>query len=77
MKDELRIPIIHVTHDIREALFLGDEIVPVVRGKVFHKWLLQFMLTVRDAGLCQDRPAGGGEEEVELELYTTRKGYRR
>ena len=77
MKDELRIPIIHVTHDIREALFLGDEIVPVVRGKVFHKWLLQFMLTVRDAGLCQDRPAGGSEEEVELELYTTRKGYRR
>lgn len=73
MKRELGIPIIHVTHDIREALFLGDEIVPVVRGKIFHKWLLQFMLTTRDAGLCHDRTAREDQGDIELELYDTRK----
>ena len=54
MKHELKIPIIHVTHDIREALFLGDEIVPVVSGKIFQKWILQFMLTMRGEG-CPTR----------------------
>jgi ABC-type proline/glycine betaine transport system ATPase subunit len=24
----------HVTHDLQEALFLGDDILPIVRGKV-------------------------------------------
>ena len=75
MKGELGIPIIHVTHDIREALFLGDEIVPVVQGRVFHKWLLQFMLTARDADLCRERAAMDNEGDVELELYNKRRGY--
>jgi molybdate transport system ATP-binding protein len=75
LKSELGIPIIHVTHDIKEALFLGDEIVPVVQGKVFHKWLLQFMLTAREAGLCPDRGAGDSERDVELEMYDSGKEY--
>ena len=54
MKAELNIPILHVTHDIREALFLGDEILPVVRGRVCHKWLLQFMLSAREGFRCTD-----------------------
>jgi molybdate transport system ATP-binding protein len=54
MKHELSIPILHVTHDIREALFLADEILPVVRGRVCHKWLLQFMLSAREGFSCTD-----------------------
>jgi molybdate transport system ATP-binding protein len=77
MKGRLNIPIIHVTHDIREALFLGDEILPVVEGKICHKWLLQFMLTAREAGLCSRRDALDGEGEVELEPYDTRRRYSR
>ncbi len=77
MKGELDIPIIHVTHDIREALFLGDEIVPVVSGKVFHKWLLQFMLTTRGTGMCPDRTDREDQGDVELEIYDTRKEWKR
>ena len=45
LKQELRIPMIHVTHDIREALFPGQMIsCPLVQGRVAHKWILQFML---------------------------------
>ncbi len=75
MKRELAIPIIHVTHDIKEALFLGDEIVPVVKGKVFHKWLLQFMLKARDLSLCPDRAGIDAEGDVELEAYDKRREY--
>jgi molybdate transport system ATP-binding protein len=32
-------PIVYVTHDINEALFLADEILPVVEGKVDRNWL--------------------------------------
>lgn len=78
MKHGLEIPIIHVTHDIREALFLGDEIVPVVSGKIFHKWLLQFMLTTRGEGLCpSDLTAREDQEDIELEIYDMRKEYKR
>jgi ABC-type molybdate transport system ATPase subunit len=56
MKNELSIPILHVTHDIREALFLADEILPVVRGRVCHKWLLQFMLSAREGFPARTQP---------------------
>ncbi len=75
MKRELAIPIIHVTHDIKEALFLGDEIVPVVKGRVFHKWLLQFMLKAQDLSICPDRGGIDAEGDVELEMYDIRRGY--
>jgi len=39
IKKDLAIPIIHVTHDLNEALFLGDAILPIVRGKVAGEWL--------------------------------------
>lgn len=52
IKAELSIPILHVTHDIREALFLGDDILPVVRGRVYHRWLLQFMLSAKEGFQC-------------------------
>jgi molybdate transport system ATP-binding protein len=71
MKAELGIPIIHVTHDIREALFLADEILPVVKGRVYHKWLLQFMLTAKDGFQCKDAYREAAEDmfdEIELPL---------
>jgi len=41
LKESLSIPIIYVTHDISEALFLADDILPVVEGKVSDDWLQQ------------------------------------
>jgi molybdate transport system ATP-binding protein len=32
-------PIIYVTHDIAEALYLADELLPVVEGKIDNQWL--------------------------------------
>lgn len=39
LKGRLSCPIIYVTHDINEALFLADEILPVVDGKIDEGWL--------------------------------------
>ncbi len=39
LKGTLSCPIIYVTHDINEALFLADEIMPVVDGKNDDQWL--------------------------------------
>lgn len=39
LKAELALPIIHVTHDLQEALFLADELLPVVRGRIDRQWL--------------------------------------
>lgn len=44
LKGELRIPIIHVTHDISEATQLGDELMPIVHGRIVPRWTLQFRL---------------------------------
>jgi len=74
LKHELGIPIIHVTHDIREALFLGDDVLPVVQGRVVNKWMLQFMLTEREVGRCLGGGISSGDsEEEEIELTIARK----
>ena len=39
LKGTLSCPIIYVTHDINEALFLADEIMPVVEGKNDDGWM--------------------------------------
>jgi len=39
LKGELGIPILHVTHDLEEAVFLGDEIMAVENGKIAPDWL--------------------------------------
>ncbi|MEE9910222.1 MAG: ATP-binding cassette domain-containing protein [Deltaproteobacteria bacterium] len=39
LKGRLSCPIIYVTHDINEALFLADEILPVVEGKIDRGWM--------------------------------------
>ena len=39
MKEELSIPIVYVTHDVNEALYLADEILPLVDGHVDREWM--------------------------------------
>ena len=39
LKEKLSIPIIHVTHDLNEALYLGDEVLSMVEGRLDHDWL--------------------------------------
>ncbi len=39
LKDRMPCPIIYVTHDIHEALYLADEILPVVDGRVDRTWM--------------------------------------
>lgn len=78
LKKELHIPIIHVTHDIREALFLADEILPVVKGRVESKWMLQFMLMSREVGRCLGGGISAGDtEEDEIELSINKKEFMR
>jgi molybdate transport system ATP-binding protein len=39
MRGRMSFPIIYVTHDISEALYLADEILPVVEGKNDDQWM--------------------------------------
>jgi molybdate transport system ATP-binding protein len=57
IKKDLNIPIIHVTHDLSEALFLEDTILPVVNGKVAEKWLQKHVKAFLDDKIQTDRTA--------------------
>jgi len=50
LKNTLSCPIIYVTHDINEALFLADEILPVVEGKNDDNWLQRTITREPGAG---------------------------
>lgn len=39
LKGRFSFPIIYVTHDVNEALYLADELLPVVQGKIDRNWL--------------------------------------
>ena len=39
LKGTLSCPVIYVTHDINEALFLADEILPLVEGTIDRGWM--------------------------------------
>jgi molybdate transport system ATP-binding protein len=39
LKERMTFPILYVTHDINEALFLADEILPVVDGRIDRAWM--------------------------------------
>jgi molybdate transport system ATP-binding protein len=43
MKGKMSFPIIYVTHDITEALYLADELLPVVDGKIDNQWMQRMM----------------------------------
>ena len=57
IKKDLDIPIIHVTHDLSEALFLGDAILPVVRGKVAEEWLRKHVKEVLEDEIRTNKTA--------------------
>ena len=50
LKGRLSIPFIYVTHDIGEALFLADEILPVVAGKIDKGWMQRTITREPSAG---------------------------
>jgi len=39
LQQQFNVPVLFVTHDIQEALFLADDILPVVDGKLKQDWL--------------------------------------
>ncbi len=39
LKGRLGLPIIHVTHDLEEARFLADAVLPLEKGRVVKSWL--------------------------------------
>jgi molybdate transport system ATP-binding protein len=39
IKEERRLSVLYVTHDITEALYMADVILPVVNGKIDRDWL--------------------------------------
>lgn len=43
LKGKMSFPIIYVTHDITEALYLADELLPVVDGQIDDQWLQRMM----------------------------------
>ena len=65
LKSELSIPVIYVTHDIREARELSDDILPVVNGKVDQKWMLQFLLAPDSRDFCGYNNNSGEEDNIE------------
>jgi len=46
MKEELGIPMIYITHDVNEALYLADELVPIVTGRVDREWMQRSLARV-------------------------------
>jgi molybdate transport system ATP-binding protein len=53
LKKALSFPIIYVTHDINEALYLADEILPVVEGKADKSWMQRTITREPSAGPIQ------------------------
>jgi molybdate transport system ATP-binding protein len=44
LKGSMSFPIIYVTHDITEALYLADELLPVVDGEIDDQWMQKMMI---------------------------------
>jgi molybdate transport system ATP-binding protein len=51
LKQKLSYPFVYVTHDIGEALFLADEILPIVDGKIDKGWMQRTITREPSAGL--------------------------
>ncbi len=45
LKGRLSVPIVMVTHDLNEARFLADEMLPIEQGKMAPEWLSRFLST--------------------------------
>lgn len=54
LKEELSLPMIYVTHDVNEALYLADRLVPIAEGKIDETWLQR---SITSAGIAsEERP---------------------
>ncbi len=51
LKNQLSIPVVLVTHDLYEARFLADDILPIEQGKTAPDWLSRF-LSIWQNGVC-------------------------
>jgi molybdate transport system ATP-binding protein len=51
LKENLSIPFIYVTHDIGGALFLADQILPIVGGKLDKGWMQRTITREPSAGV--------------------------
>ena len=50
MRRDLSMPVVYVTHDVNEALYLADQVIPVVEGRVDKDWLQQSVSRVDASG---------------------------
>ena len=48
IKQDWAIPILYVTHDVNEALYLANELLPLVEGRVDREWLQRSITRVDD-----------------------------
>ncbi len=55
LKKGLSFPTVYVTHDLTEALFLGDNVSPIVQGKIVPQWLEDQMEDVMEDFVWMDR----------------------
>lgn len=39
LNEELSLPMVYVTHEVNEALYLADQLIPIVDGKIDKSWL--------------------------------------
>ncbi len=51
IKEERALSVVFVTHDIHEALFIADSILPIVDGKIDRDWLEQIASPVSPLGV--------------------------
>ncbi|TAL29590.1 MAG: ATP-binding cassette domain-containing protein [Spirochaetes bacterium] len=50
LKGRFSFPIVYVTHDVNEALYLADEMLPVVQGKTDEGWMKKMTARNRQGG---------------------------
>ncbi len=60
LKKDLAFPTVYVTHDLTEALFLGDHVLPIVRGKIVPAWLHNQLENVMEDYAWMDRYCRNG-----------------
>lgn len=49
LREGLSCPILYVTHDINEALFLADEMLPIVEGRIDRGWMQRTIAPIPDS----------------------------
>jgi molybdate transport system ATP-binding protein len=46
-------PVVYVTHDVTEALFIGNTVLPIVAGSIDREWMERIVTPADEAGLRQ------------------------